>query len=87
MAVAYFVNGTRVNPHAPGNLLSADAVTHLHGNEFMRTFGAEMFRRLSLEQQAAVVNAWAAANSHTSRERKDAFDMLLTEVFAADEAA
>jgi hypothetical protein len=83
MAVGYFVNGRRVNPHTPGDLLSADAVTHLHGDDFMRTFGAEMFRRLSLEQQAAVVNAWAKANSRKSRERGKAFEALLAAIFAA----
>ncbi|CAD6547871.1 hypothetical protein [Paraburkholderia metrosideri] len=83
MAVGYFVNGRRVNPHAPGNLLSADAVTHLHGDDFMRTFGAEMFRRLPLEQQAAVVSAWAKANPRKNSERNDAFETLLTAIFAA----
>jgi hypothetical protein len=83
MAVGYFVNGRRVNPHAPGDLLSANAVTHLHGDDFMRELGAEMFRRLPLEQQAAVVNAWAKSNSGKPSERSEAFEALLTEIFAA----
>lgn len=83
MAVGYFVNGKRVNSHAPGNLLSANAIVHLHGDDFMREFGAEMFRRLPLEQQAAVVNAWAKANSGKPRERSEAFEALLAAIFAA----
>lgn len=83
MAVAYFVDGKRVNPHAPGDLLSADTVTHLHGDDFMQSFGAEMFRRLPLAQQAAVVKAWADAYSVASRERGKTFESLLGAIFDA----
>lgn len=83
MAVGYFVDGRRVNPHAPGNLLSADAITHLHGDDFMRTFGAEMFRRLSLEQQAAVIGAWTKSQPRKNSERNESFETLLAAIFAA----
>lgn len=82
MAIGYFVDGRRVNPHAPGDLLSADSVAELHGDDFVRTFGAEMFRRLPLDQQAAVVKAWADAYSIISAERGKAFEALLGEIFA-----
>jgi hypothetical protein len=82
MAIGYFVDGKRVNPHAPGDLLSADAVAHLHGEDFTRTFGAEMFRRLPLAQQAAVLRAWADAYSARTRERSKAFEALLGPIFS-----
>ncbi len=83
MAIAYFVDGKRVNSHAPGDLLSADAVTHLHGDDFMQSFGAEMFRRLPLAQQAAVLRAWAEAYSGKRRERSKAFEARLASILAA----
>lgn len=80
MAINFFVDGARVNPHAPGGLLSADALTQLHGDDFMRCFAAEMFKRLPLAQQAAVIRAWAEAYSAKSRERSKAFETQLTEI-------
>ncbi|MGF6571954.1 hypothetical protein SAMN05443245_5674 [Paraburkholderia fungorum] len=84
MAVGYFVNGVRVNPHAPGNLLSANALTHLHGDDFIREFGADMFRRLPLEQQAAVIGAWSKANSDKAKERSEVFEALLAGILCSD---
>lgn len=83
MAIGYFVDGKRVNPHAPGDLLSADALTHLHGEDFAQTFGAEMFRRLTLAQQAAVVRAWTDAYSAKSKERSKMFERLLRPILSA----
>jgi hypothetical protein len=83
MAITFFVDGKRVNSHTPGDLLSADSVTTLHGDDFMQSFGAEMFRRLPLDQQAAVVRAWAEAYSVSSEERREVFEMLIDDIFAA----
>jgi hypothetical protein len=83
MAITFFVDGKRVNSHTPGDLLSADSVTTLHGDDFMQSFGAEMFRRLPLDQQAAVVRAWAEAYSVRSEERREVFEMLIDDIFAA----
>jgi hypothetical protein len=80
MAISYFVDGKRVNSHAPGDLLSADSVIQLHGDDLMQSFGAEMFRRLPLEQQAAVVRAWTKAYSAKTRERSEAFENLLGDI-------
>jgi hypothetical protein len=83
MAISYFVDGKRVNPHAPGGLLSDDAVAHLHGDDFMRAVGAETFRQLSLAQQAAVVKAWTDAYSVRGRERCRKFEASLGAILGA----
>ncbi|RFU47672.1 hypothetical protein [Paraburkholderia sp. DHOC27] len=83
MALSFFVDGRRVSPHAPGDLLSEDAISQLHGDDFIRTFGAEMFRRLPLAQQAAVVRAWTEAYSAKNKERREAFESLLEPILAA----
>jgi hypothetical protein len=82
MAIVYFVDGMRVNPHAPGDLLSGDALAQLHGDDFMRSFAAEMFKRLPLAQQAAVIRAWADAYSGITRERSKSFETLLEPILA-----
>jgi hypothetical protein len=49
-----------------------------------KIFGAEMFRRLPLDQQAAVVRARAEAWSAQRRERSEAFEtMLRTDILSA----
>jgi hypothetical protein len=83
MAIGYFVDGMRVNPHAPGDLLSGDALAQLHGEDFMRCFAAEMFKRLPLAQQAAVIRAWGDAYSGAFRERSKSFETLLGPILEA----
>lgn len=66
----------------PADLLSGDAVAHLHGEDFIQTFGAEIFRRLPLAQQAAVSRAWANACCVRNGERSKAFEPLLGPIFS-----
>jgi hypothetical protein len=86
MALAFFVDGRRVNPYAPGVLVSTEAIAELHGEDFVRSVGAEMFRRLSVEQQAAVVQAWSDAYSAQPGERNNTFKASLRVILETTES-
>lgn len=82
MAIGNFVDGEWVDRYASGDLLSEDTISRLHCGDFMQVFGAEMFRRLFVAQQATVVRARAEPYPAKHREPSRIFEALLGTIHA-----